>query len=177
MERLVGLIFDEVQDNSFLNAKKFFFGWRSKLLIEMGPDLTQTNFWSAANKRPTCLWPGYFLIRQYFLWSEGKKLKIWDFYNLKISPALSCFVGCDATTELSSGLAWVGSGWQQMYFLTSIPVTPPLNISLQTQMVFSMNKCTQPENCHTGFGKNYTIVENVVQYTNDKIPKGCTQYL
>jgi len=29
--------------------------------LEMGPDLTQAYFWPAVNKRPTRLWPGYFL--------------------------------------------------------------------------------------------------------------------
>jgi len=32
-------------------------------LLEMGHDPTQVYFWAALNKRPTRLWPGYFLTR------------------------------------------------------------------------------------------------------------------
>jgi len=31
--------------------------------VEMGPDPTRAYFWPAVNKRPTCLWPGYFPTR------------------------------------------------------------------------------------------------------------------
>jgi len=39
--------------------------WRKKLSISDGPwpDLTQAYFWPAVNRRPTRLWPGYFLTR------------------------------------------------------------------------------------------------------------------
>jgi len=40
------------------------------LILEMGPDPTWTYFWPAVNKRPTSLWPGYFLA-----WSKGEKMK------------------------------------------------------------------------------------------------------
>jgi len=45
--------------------------------VEMDPDLTQAYFWPAVNKRPTRLWPRYFLTQpeEVFFWSEGKKLK------------------------------------------------------------------------------------------------------
>jgi len=31
------------------------------LIIEIGPDPTRAYFWPAVNKKPTRLWPGYFL--------------------------------------------------------------------------------------------------------------------
>jgi len=45
--------------------------------IEMGPDPTQAYFWPAVNKRPTQLWPWYFLTRpkDIFIDPKGKKLK------------------------------------------------------------------------------------------------------
>jgi len=44
--------------------------------LEMGPDPTRAYFWPAVNKRPTRLWPGYFLTRpeEIFFRPEGKKL-------------------------------------------------------------------------------------------------------
>jgi len=42
-------------------------------LVEIGPDPTRAYFWPAVNKRPTCLWLGYFLTRR------EKNLKIWHF--------------------------------------------------------------------------------------------------
>jgi len=43
----------------------------------MGPDPTRVYFWSAVNKRPTCIWSGYFLARpkEILLTRKGKKLK------------------------------------------------------------------------------------------------------
>jgi len=45
--------------------------------LEMGPDPTRAYRWSAVNKRPTCLRPGYFLTqpKEIFFDTEGKKLK------------------------------------------------------------------------------------------------------
>jgi len=45
------------------------------------PDPTQAWFWPAVNKRPTCLWPRYFLTQpeEIFFWPRGKQLKILGF--------------------------------------------------------------------------------------------------
>jgi len=43
---------------------------------EPWPYLTQAYFWPAVNKRPTRLWPGYFLTwAKDFFWPEGKKIE------------------------------------------------------------------------------------------------------
>jgi len=42
------------------------------------PDLNRAYFWPAINKRPTCLWPGYFLTLSdpmRFFYPKGNKLK------------------------------------------------------------------------------------------------------
>jgi len=46
-------------------------------ILEMGPDPTRAYFWPAVNKRPTWLWPGYFLTwpKAIFFDPRGKKLK------------------------------------------------------------------------------------------------------
>jgi len=45
--------------------------------VEMGLDPTRAYFWPAVNKRPTRLWPGYFLNRpeEIFFDPKGKTLK------------------------------------------------------------------------------------------------------
>jgi len=50
---------------------------------EMGPDPTGAYFWPKVNKRPTRLWPGYFLTRpeEIFLTPREKNWKIWHFYG------------------------------------------------------------------------------------------------
>jgi len=52
-------------------------GWSPFLRLEMVPDPTRAYFWPAVNKRPTRLWPGYFLTRPeaIFFDPKGKKLK------------------------------------------------------------------------------------------------------
>jgi len=51
------------------------------LVLEMGPDPTWAYFWPAVNKRPTSLWPKYFLTRhkEIFFDRKGKNWKIWCF--------------------------------------------------------------------------------------------------
>jgi len=46
-------------------------------ILEMGSDLTRAYFWRAVNKRPICLWPGYFLTKpeKIFFEPKGKKMK------------------------------------------------------------------------------------------------------
>jgi len=47
------------------------------------PDLTQAYFWSSVNKRPTRLWPGYFVIwlEEIFFWPEVKKIDKFDIFR------------------------------------------------------------------------------------------------
>jgi len=42
----------------------------------MGPDPTQAYFWPAVNKRPTWLWPGYFLTRSEEIVFDPKSKKL-----------------------------------------------------------------------------------------------------
>jgi len=53
------------------------------LVLEMKPDPTRAYFWPAVNKRPTHLWPGYFLtqLKENFFDPRGKKLTKFDVFR------------------------------------------------------------------------------------------------
>jgi len=55
--------------------------WR-RLRLEMGPDPTQAYFWPAVNKRPTCLWPGYYwpYPKRFFL-TRREKIEKFDIFR------------------------------------------------------------------------------------------------
>jgi len=64
----------------WLNICKYFRSFQTTFSLEMCPDLTQTFFWPAVNKRPTCLWPRYFLIRpKDNFWRKKKKNEKFEF--------------------------------------------------------------------------------------------------
>jgi len=62
-------VFPKSENQGALGQDSKYYCWwkncnREKLVckrLDMGPDLTQAYFWSAVNKRPTRLWPRYFL--------------------------------------------------------------------------------------------------------------------
>jgi len=76
------------------------------MLLEMGLGPTRAYFWSAVNKRPTSLWPGYFLTqhKEIFFDSNGKKLK-----NLK-------FLGENFRTQTQSIDGWPNPTWVKNFW-------------------------------------------------------------
>jgi len=70
--------------NSYNHSKIYCIGLIHSHLLEArdGPwtDTTWAYFWPAVNKRPTCLWPGYFLPEEIFLIRREKNWKICHFY-------------------------------------------------------------------------------------------------
>jgi len=57
--------------------------WANHLVPpEMGPETTRAYFWPGVNKRPTLLWPGYFLTRPHEIFLT-RKVKNWKFGILK----------------------------------------------------------------------------------------------
>jgi len=53
------------------------------VITEMGPDPARTYFWPAVNKRPTRLWPEYFLTRpdDIFFLPKGLNIEIFDIFR------------------------------------------------------------------------------------------------
>jgi len=49
--------------------------------LEMGPDPTQAYFWPTINKRPSCLWPGYFLIQPKEIFFPKGKIEKFDIFR------------------------------------------------------------------------------------------------
>jgi len=70
-------------NTSFSKKQSKFGHWDENSRDGPWPDPTQAYFWPAVNKRPTRLWPGYFLTqpkeifltRRFFFWHKGKTIE------------------------------------------------------------------------------------------------------
>jgi len=69
-------IFLKLYSYALSNVLYKLFFWLFWCIVEMGPDPTRAYFWTAINKRPTCLWPGYFPTQpeEIFFDPKGKNL-------------------------------------------------------------------------------------------------------